>query len=1126
YGAGANGRYQLGLGLPGKVAYPTAVDLQVPGFDIIKISSSGTHTVAVVRNFVPTLSPTTSPSITPTFEPTLTPTLSPTLVETCDWLYWGANEGRGEKPGTNQQTPLLIGEAVIDVTAGPRYSLLIDDGSAAYASGFIESKFEYLGQFGIDPDQLSEGSNTWKQINTVVNVDGIEVNSPAFAKVYAGATGSSNSGEMHSVLIDEEGYVYTTGNNNRGQLCLGDTQPRYIPHRVKFDTVDTPAIAAAVGEDFTLILLADGRVYGCGSNEKGELGLGSDVGSVDTPTHVNALSDIVELSAGLNFALYRAKNGKVYSSGSNIFMQQCDDSDGEPVVTPKVIQRLREEDTKVIMAGRESSYFLLGNGMIKACGRNDEGQLGDGSFVDNAFVTVDIPDGNVMIDIASGPSSQSAFFFGQSSVFGAGSNDRFQLGIGERGSRKFPVEIDFDVLLSVEGIEKISSSGTHTVALNCPIVTKHPTRKPTDRPTPKPNSFTPKPAIFPTRTPTGKPTMRPTNSPTVFPGDPSTNPTSMPTHHLPSRNPLDTPTEVPTRTASNSPIRWPTHTPSSNITFLPSLKPRHKPTNNPTLHQDDPTHKPSSNPTKRPANKPTHKPTNSLTDEPTVNQNNTTQKPSDRPTEFPTDSPTHRPTQNPINSSTDEPTANQNNPTRKPTDRPSKLPEALPTPKPTQSPTVEVTLKPTPSPTLRPSQNPTVSPTVCNEGTKTNNSTRFEAFDPVQDAQLGYSVDVYNKTVVAGAPFARSSASIYAGGAYVFNFNYDTKKWESVQKMTTPASITGDRVGFSVSISGRFIVLGSPYNRQFGNATGAIYIFDRGEDGGDTFAQQDMKYSPSLSPNSLFGWSVSTNSNGTIAVGAKGERNAKGSVYIFKTTQFALWTHVFTIEPDDVTASPSTGGNFGWDVVIDSSNTVVVGAPFDGTGGSQTGSVSVYKEVSENKWELLDSKITPVDGSAGDQFGVSVDIDDESTIVIGSSHATVDENNEAGAAYVYDISDAPSVSANYGQSVSISEGRLAVGAPALSSALGRVYLYYRDRRNNWILSENVKPFDPGAGSDQGIRYGQSVAVSLNALAVGAPENDIAAVNSGSVYIYDIINEDNCDARTSSSMDSSREEEPL
>lgn len=120
------------------------------------------------------------------------------------------------------------------------------------------------------------------------------------------------------------------------------------------------------------------------------------------------------------------------------------------------------------MAGRESSYFLLGNGLIKACGRNDEGQLGDGTFVDNALVTVNIPDGQVMTSIASGPSSQSAFFLGQSSVFGAGANDQFQLGIGVKGSRKFPVAIDFDVLLSVAGIEKISSSGTHTVALNCP----------------------------------------------------------------------------------------------------------------------------------------------------------------------------------------------------------------------------------------------------------------------------------------------------------------------------------------------------------------------------------------------------------------------------------------------------------------------------------------------------------------------------------------------------------------------------------------------------------------------------------------------------------------------------------
>lgn len=209
-------------------------------------------------------------------------------------------------------------------------------------------------------------------------------------------------------------------------------------------------------------------------------------------------------------------------------------------------------------------------------------------------------------------------------------------------------------------------------------------------------------------------------------------------------------------------------------------------------------------------------------------------------------------------------------------------------------------------------------------------------------------------------------------------------------------------------------------------------------------------------------------------------------------------------------------------------------------------------------------------------------------------HATVDENNDAGAAYVYDISgtfsprlsaklvintpdmpitfmhstgssgktnvqkltsDAPSVSAKYGESVSISGGRLVVGAPSSSSGVcscfhlyvfslllsilvsqvflitipfkqvGNVYLYYRDRMNNWILSEKIKPLDPGAGSGQGIRYGQSVSVSLNALAVGAPENDLAAENSGSVFIYDVV-EDKCDTGTSSLGDALKVNEPL
>lgn len=64
------------------------------------------------------------------------------------------------------------------------------------------------------------------------------------------------------------------------------------------------------------------------------------------------------------------------------------------------------------------------------------------------------------------------------------------------------------------------------------------------------------------------------------------------------------------------------------------------------------------------------------------------------------------------------------------------------------------------------------------------------------------------------------------------------------------------------------------------------------------------------------------------------------------------------------------------------SNTLIVGAPFDETGGLRTGSVYLYEEVSENMWGLVHKL---VNGSDGDRFGTSLDIDEMSTVAIGAS---------------------------------------------------------------------------------------------------------------------------------------------
>ena len=128
-----------------------------------------------------------------------------------------------------------------------------------------------------------------------------------------------------------------------------------------------------------------------------------------------------------------------------------------------------------VVANQESSYYLYENGEARACGRNDEGQLGDGTFINtstkNTVVAVKLS--VEILDLAAGPSSQSVFFMTDGDVYASGLNDRYQLGIGEIGSQELPKRVLFDGTVD---LAYISSSGTHTVAMGKTILdTEFPT---------------------------------------------------------------------------------------------------------------------------------------------------------------------------------------------------------------------------------------------------------------------------------------------------------------------------------------------------------------------------------------------------------------------------------------------------------------------------------------------------------------------------------------------------------------------------------------------------------------------------------------------------------------------------
>jgi hypothetical protein len=91
------------------------------------------------------------------------------------------------------------------------------------------------------------------------------------------------AGFSHSLVLARDGRVWGWGQNDHGQLGLGDTAPRAAPCAVEWEM---PAVAAvACGEWHSLALTADGLLYAWGMGAYGQLGAGAH-DSLHLPTPV------------------------------------------------------------------------------------------------------------------------------------------------------------------------------------------------------------------------------------------------------------------------------------------------------------------------------------------------------------------------------------------------------------------------------------------------------------------------------------------------------------------------------------------------------------------------------------------------------------------------------------------------------------------------------------------------------------------------------------------------------------------------------------------------------------------------------------------------------------------------
>jgi len=371
-------------------------------------------------------------------------------------------------------------------------------------------------------------------------------------------------------------------------------------------------------------------------------------------------------------------------------------------------------------------------------------------------------------------------------------------------------------------------------------------------------------------------------------------------------------------------------------------------------------------------------------------------------------------------------------------------------------------------------------------------------FDTQTLDRFGRSVSISGDNAIIGA-YHDADNGLNAGSAFIYHYNGFV--WTRARKFVPSDVGPEDRFGTSVSIDGNVAIVGAVYDTDLGSRSGSAYIFRF--DG--TAWRFDAKLLASDGViDDRFGRSVSIRGNLAV-VGAIWDDDQgidSGSAYVFR------YNGTSWVQEAKLTASDGmTLDKFGWSVSI-SNDTIMIGSKWNDVAASDSGAAYIFR-YNGTTW-VQEAKLFPANGQLDEHFGYSVTI--EGDVAVGGATWNNDLGLKAGAAHVfrYDGTNwnqettlyASDGFANdrFGYSVSLSNGVLLVGDyahPDNGLDSGSAYLYNHDGAG-WVQQGKLLPVEGTAGD----HFGRSVAISGNAIVVGAYFDDQGGLEAGSAYFFD------------------------
>ncbi|CAH2075586.1 unnamed protein product, partial [Iphiclides podalirius] len=284
-------------------------------------------------------------------------------------------------------------------------------------------------------------------------------------------------GRAHTIFVTDTNAIYSVGCNEEGQLGTGDTEPRSVPQYVEFDSVPVKQVSA--GSNHTAILTEDGRVFVCGSNSEGQLGLGEGTRSCPQFTELKFMERIAFVECGYYHTIFITDKGAVFATGDNENQRLGIPNTATTIYSPEVLPI--NVPVKSACCGAGHTFLLsMDESQILAFGSNEKGQLGLPGDVDHVSTPTEMDmemfDGYQLKLVACG-AMHTAFVTDNGLLYTCGESRHNKLCLEEaddadNSNEAVPNQYTPKRVIAMDGyiVDNVACGGCHTLltATKCP----------------------------------------------------------------------------------------------------------------------------------------------------------------------------------------------------------------------------------------------------------------------------------------------------------------------------------------------------------------------------------------------------------------------------------------------------------------------------------------------------------------------------------------------------------------------------------------------------------------------------------------------------------------------------------